>query len=777
MWLTRASHESRDAQIGATSYVVALVAALILLGSGLAQFLEQSLQDSRDRLRLSPASGEIAVVEIDGRSLEALDKWPWPRSHHADAVTELDRLGAAQIAFDVDFSAESSPEQDQALANAFASTSQPAILPTFRQLNQAGSKQTVTEALPIPAFREHTFVASVNVSPSRDGRITYYPHGTTTNGMARPSLANMLARTSGEVDQSFQVDQAIDIDTIPRISFVDLLEGRVPRSAVEGKKIVIGATAIELFDRYPTALFGVQPGVLIQVQAAETLLQGRARVSTGQALPLIFVSALLGLFLFVRSRSRKGASLGSWAAGLLLASSVLVAMVLDQFALPYVSLTGAIGFIAAYVVARRALTAAVSLQAERLTDTASRLPNRAAMQLEVKRRAEVSIAVARIADIAEVLTAVGTSHAAELDQAVARRLKLMSGVEEVYRLESGLFGWLMPTEHREDLDGAFGAARSLFTSAIEIVGERLRLDAHFGFAIDVLEDAEAASELARKSGLSWSSNARALHEETQFRQRLLGELDDALSNGDITVVFQPKLRLKDRAITAGECLVRWNSPQLGPVSPADFIPILEEKGRIFDLTLFVLREAIERRNEVGEQGKALNLAVNISAQLLSDPEFIEAVAALLRADGAADHAGITLEITESAPLVDSDAAKAALETLSLAGARISIDDYGTGQASLNYLQDFPAQEIKLDQSFVRNLIADRKDWIMVQSTIELAHALGFEIVAEGVEDAQALQALNELGCDYVQGWEIGKPVRWQEFMNVLGERNRVDLAA
>lgn len=777
MWLTRASYESRDAQIGATSFVVALVVALILVGSGFAQFLEQNLQDGRDQLRLSPASGEIAVVEIDGRSLEALDTWPWPRSHHADAVRKLDRLGAAQIAFDVDFSAESSSDQDQALADAFASISQPAILPTFRQLNQAGSEQTVTEALPIPAFREHTFVASVNVSPSQDGRITYYPHGTTTNGTARPSLANMLARTSGDVDQSFQVDQAIDINTIPRISFLDLVEGRVPRSAVEGKRIVIGATAIELFDRYPTALFGVQPGVLIQVQAAETLLQDRVRVSAGQALPLIVVSALLGLFLVIRSRKKKGASQSSWAAGLMLASSVIIALVLDQIALPYVALSGIIAFCVTFIVARRALTAAVSLQAERLTDTASQLPNRAAMQLAIKRRVETSIAVARIADIAEVLTAVGTSHSAELDQAVARRLKLMSGVEEVYRLESGLFGWLMPSEHRDDLDGAFGAARSLFTTAFEIVGERLRLDAHFGFAIDVLENAEAASEMARQSGLSWSSNARALHEETQFRQRLLGELDDALSNGDMTVAFQPKLHLKDRVIAAGECLVRWNSPQLGPVSPADFIPILEEKGRIFDLTLFVLREAIERRGEAADQGKDISLAVNISAQLLSDPEFIESAVALLKADEAADHGGITLEITESAPLVDSDTAKSALETLSAAGARISIDDYGTGQASLNYLQDFPAQEIKLDQSFVRNLIADRKDWIMVQSTIELAHALGFEIVAEGVENTPILQALNELGCDYAQGWEIGKPVGWQEFKDVLGEQVAVNLAA
>ncbi len=777
MWLTRTARESRDAYIGAAAFVVAILIALAFVASGFAQFLEQSLQDGRDRLRLAPASGEIAIVEIDGRSLEALDSWPWPRSHHATAITELDRLGATQIAFDVDFSARSSVEEDAKLAEAFASISQPAILPTFRQINVAGATQTVTEALPIPEFREHTFIASVNVSPSADGRITYYPHGTTTNGTARPSLANMLARTSGEVDQSFQVDQAIDIYSIPRISFVDLIEGRVPRSAVSGKRVVIGATAIELFDRYPSALFGVQPGVAIQVQAAETLMQNRARVATGQWLPLVGVAFLLGLFLSLRARARHGAARSSSFAATLAALVVGLAIALDQLALAYIALSGVLAFLLGYIVVRRAFTAAINLEAERLTDTASRLPNRAAMRIELARRDGAMIAAARIADFGEVLTALGTSHMAELDRSIARRLRLMSGVDEVYRFENGLFGWFMPGEHRDDPDSAFSAARSLFTAPFEIAGERLRLGVHFGNATDSIGNAEAASEVARQRGLSWSSNARALHEETQFRQRLLGELDDALGNGAISVVFQPKLRLKDHTIAAGECLVRWHSPQLGPVSPADFIPILEEKGRIFDLTLFVLREALERRSEADLQGNTLSLAVNISAQLLSDGEFIEAAAALLEGSDRSERGGITLEITESAPMVDSEAAKAALERLCAAGARISIDDYGTGQASLNYLQDFPAEEIKLDQSFVRNLVAERKDRIMVQSTIELAHALGFEIVAEGVEDAQVLTALAKLGCDYAQGWEIGKPVQWSEFSAMLGQRKILEDAA
>ncbi|QUL36765.1 EAL domain-containing protein [Erythrobacter sp. JK5] len=776
MWLARFSRETKDAHIGAVALVAALLVAIALIPTGGADGFEANLRDGRDQLRVAPASGEIAIVEIDGRSLQALEKWPWPRRYHAQAIRELDRLGAEQIAFDVDFSARSTPQDDAALAAAFAEIGQPAIVPTFRQVNRAGELATISEAMPIPEFRQHTFVASVNVFPSANGRVIDYPNGIVTGGVARPSLVNMLARTGGEVESSFRIDQAIDPATIPRISFIDLIEGRVPREDVAGRRVVIGATAIELFDRYPTAFFGVQPGVAIQVQAAETLLQDRVRSTLSQWAMLAVAVVLLAGFLGHRARSSRGASSGSIVAGGVAAAMALTALVLDQATGPYLPLTAPLMFLVAFVIARRTLSATVDLQTERLTDTASGLLNRVAMSGALKRRATAAVAVARIADFGDVIMVLGATGLAEMDRAIARRLRLLTGVETVYRLESGVFAWFMPDTHAGDPEDAFETARTLFNAPFEIGEERFRLSVHFGSAAGSIADAESASELARKRGLSWSANAGALQEETQFRQRLLGELDDALANGAISVVYQPKLRLADGAIADGECLVRWDSAQLGRISPTDFIPILEAKGRIRGLTLFVLDQALARRDQAAVHGHALNLAVNVSAQLLSDGDFIAAAVGRLER-AATGLGGITLEITESAPLVDSDTARSALERLHAAGARISIDDYGTGQASLNYLQGFPAQEIKLDQSFIRNLVADRKDQIMVQSTIDLAHALGFVIVAEGVEDAEALAILRERGCDYAQGWEIGRPMPWRDFAAMLRESRQYGAAA
>ena len=777
MWPTRPLQYDDDASIGLIAFAAAALIAFGIVLSGLSTGLERSIHDTRDQLRIAPASGDIVILEIDGRSLQALDEWPWPRSHYATAIAELDRMGAEQIAFDVEFSARSQPEEDATLAEALAQLSEPAILPTFRQESTAGARKEITEALPIPEFRDHAFLASVNVSPAANGRIVEYPHGVRTAGVPRPSLPNMLAKTGGEVGNTFRIDQAIDIETIPRLSFIDVIEDKVAREQVEGRRVVIGATAIELFDRYPTALFGVQPGVVIQVQAAETLMQGRDRTHLQQMPGLVAALLLLGGFLLMQAFRRGGPGHSNLAAVAIAGVLAVVALVLDQLAAPYVALTAPLAFLATFAIVRSVLNATANLRSARLSDTLSGLPNRAAMTIAQRQMQGEAIAVARIDDIAEVVTMLGDTKLGEIDQAIARRLTLLVDVEKVYRLDSGVFGWFVPSEYRDDLDHAFAAAAALFNAPFEIAGERLKLSAHFGCGTGSIGEAEDASELARKRGLAWSASGEALVEASQYRQRLLGELDDALRDGAISVVFQPKLRLSDNVIASAECLVRWKSHSLGEVSPSDFIPVLEEKSRIDDLTLFVLRTAIEHRDKARSLGHRVNLAVNVSAQLLSDKAFNDQACAQLKTAMARKLGGITLEITESAPMSDGNSAREALDALANAGARISIDDYGTGQASLNYLQDFPAQEVKLDQSFVRNLLEDRKDRIMVQSTVDLAHALGFDIVAEGIEDAETLSVLAELGCDYGQGWAIGRPMGWGELVRMLGAKGGARVAA
>ncbi len=773
MWLTKASAKVQDQAVRALSFTLALLIALAAIVSGVSGSVEVDLRDARDHLRKAPASGEIVILEIDGRSIQALEQWPWPRSHYADAILELDRLGAAQIAFDVDFSSRSNPAEDAQVAKALAAREGNVILPTFRQENLAGGDQDVTEALPLPEFQEHSFLASVNVFPSADGRIDRYSFGVSTNGVSRPSLASMLAAKAGRINEFFRIDQAIDPATIDRISFVDLLEGRVTRNQVNGKRILVGATAIELGDRYPTALFGVKPGVVIQAQAAETLIQDRARSDSGPWLPLAVMAILLLALAWVRTKRLKMIQIGAGIAAI----AIVVSLALDQIAGPYIQLTSAGILLGTFLSIDRIAASARALQRARLTDGASELPNRRAMSAVRAKLTDPVIAVAKIDDFEQMEAIVASTDLPRLERKIAVRLGLLAGSEPVYRIDRAVFAWFVPPEQVDDLESHFTTARAVFNSPVELDEKRLKIKAYYGSSANSITKAASAAEYARRQSINWSSTAIALEDEAQFQQKVLGELDDALKSGAMHVLFQPKLRLSDQSIYGAECLVRWNSPTLGSISPADFIPILEAKDQVSELTIFVLGQALERSREAHRIGQPVQLAVNVSAQLLSDAEFINTATKMLTEAQIKGAEGITLEVTESAPLDDPELAKRALGQLCDAGARISIDDYGTGQATLNYLQGFPAEEIKLDQSFVRNLIENRADRIMVQSTIDLAHALSFEIVAEGVEDQATLDALDGFGCDFAQGWQIGKPMEWHSFIGRVGLEKRSKASA
>jgi EAL domain-containing protein (putative c-di-GMP-specific phosphodiesterase class I) len=257
---------------------------------------------------------------------------------------------------------------------------------------------------------------------------------------------------------------------------------------------------------------------------------------------------------------------------------------------------------------------------------------------------------------------------------------------------------------------------------------------------------------------------------------LLGELDSAMAGGQLWNAYQPKLDLRTGAIVGAEALVRWAHPKRGPIGPDSFIPAIEGAGRIRDLTAHVLQQALEDALHWSESGHPIGVAVNVSATLLADHEFIETVGAILQGHPLANDR-VTIEVTETAAMTSPDRAIAALESWRSLGVGISIDDYGTGQSSLNYLQKLPATELKIDKSFVQAIATDSRNAIMVRSTIGLAHELGMTTVAEGIEDADCLRLLAEMGCDTAQGYHVGHPMSAADMSAFLAERQATPAAA
>ena len=283
--------------------------------------------------------------------------------------------------------------------------------------------------------------------------------------------------------------------------------------------------------------------------------------------------------------------------------------------------------------------------------------------------------------------------------------------------------------------------------------------------VRITEATHAASE-ALRLGTHWTYHQTAERAALERQVSLMGELDAALHRDEIHVLYQPKLHLESNRITSVEALVRWDHPTRGYLRPDLFIPMAEESDRITDLTLFVLRQTIEDLGNWCAQGLVISAAVNISARLIASPSFISAAEILLAGTGVPRHR-LTFEVTESAAIADPDSAASALQKFRDMGIQISMDDYGTGQSTLSYLKRLPLSELKIDRSFVQFAHEDKNDALLVRSTLELAHGLGLKVVAEGVEDEACLAFLRQIGCDYAQGYLIGKPMPASELSLVV----------
>ncbi|WP_062383058.1 putative bifunctional diguanylate cyclase/phosphodiesterase [Demequina iriomotensis] len=254
-----------------------------------------------------------------------------------------------------------------------------------------------------------------------------------------------------------------------------------------------------------------------------------------------------------------------------------------------------------------------------------------------------------------------------------------------------------------------------------------------------------------------STYSREFAVNTVDRLRLLVDLRAAVEGGDLDVAYQPQIDLATGRIVAVEALARWNHPERGPVGPDEFVPLAEDSGLIYQLTGFVLDRALADVATWRARGHDLRLAVNLSARHLSDLALPSTVRAALERHGVPATA-LVLEITETAIFSDRVRADVVLRSLRDLGIAIAIDDYGTGNASLNYLRRLRIDELKIDRSFVAGVGADPHDLIIVRSTVELALALGLRVVAEGIEDAATGEAVRALGDVIGQGYHYSSPV-------------------
>lgn len=288
-------------------------------------------------------------------------------------------------------------------------------------------------------------------------------------------------------------------------------------------------------------------------------------------------------------------------------------------------------------------------------------------------------------------------------------------------------------------------------------------------AEDILKNADNAMYAAKKNDRnSWSFYETYMQKEATAKMVLRNNLRYAIERGELSLKYQPQVTAGTRAIIGFEALLRWDSVEHGPVSPAAFIPVAEQSGLIYDIGAWVLREACSFARRLAMNGhEDVTIAINVSAKQLAADDFIDLVRNTL-ADTGIKPSQVELEITESLLMNSLEDARCKLDELRSMGVRLALDDFGTGFSSLTYLWNLPVSTLKIDKSFIDLILYDAAKAKIVSTIIHMAHDFDMLVVAEGVEQEQQLCYLNENCCDLIQGYYISKPVSETEAINMLG---------
>jgi len=423
-------------------------------------------------------------------------------------------------------------------------------------------------------------------------------------------------------------------------------------------------------------------------------------------------------------------------------------------------------------------------------DTITDLPNRIllldrleqAIQTVRRQKSMLALLILDIDNFKEINETLGHfSGDRILKQIVSRLRGVVRKSDTLARMGGDEFAIILPmVPKEEDIIHVIKKIQKIFIEPFSLEGLSLEVQYCIGVAIfpqhgkevdTIIQRANVAQCAAQQSFHKFVIYSSNLDKQSPHRLTMTGELRQAIENDELVLHFQPKINVQSNSVTGVEALVRWQHPEHGFMPPDDFIPMAERTGLIKPLSIWVLNHALGQGEKWHKQNLKLNIAINLSPTTFLDPELPDLIIGMLSLyDIPADF--VTLEITEGCMIKNPDLAMEILNQLTNKGIKVSIDDFGTGYSSLVYLKQMPANEVKIDKSFVTDMLKNENDAVIVKSIIDLGHNLGLKVVAEGVEDMKTAIQLKSLGCDLLQGFYFSKPLSSDNFLNWLSEKNK-----
>ncbi len=593
-------------------------------------------------------------------------------------------------------------------------------------------------------------------------------------GKTYPAIWSALAKNYSKrvrLDLNFPVDYSYQSSSFAYFSAAKFLQKEGHRPDLAGKTVLVG---------HRSSVFGGILNILGQGRSADVFLPaiGAETLIGGGTKSLGWLPAWL-LALTVAYAGLSGRQPKFW--GLLSAATLMLMLLLPvpmQNSGIFIILAPGLILLVSAMVAVAWQRFGARKQNQGAINPVSGLPTVNAILHRDQVDPQVLVS-ARISRFTEIVSTLPPDNERDLLEHVVSRMSLGVGSLQLLHGDDGNFFWLMPMEQLASSVDQFKALQLIFRNPIAVADKSFTVDINFGVDQETdrplshrLSSALAAARSAADQGTCWKIHDPAANGAQQWALSLLGELDRAIDNGHIWVAYQPKMELATQAIVGAEALARWTHVTRGPIGPDEFIQVAERHGRIEKLTAFVLNDATRVGAQALRSDPTFSISVNISSVLLASRNIIDMVRQALSANGFPAQ-NLILEVTETAAMAEGRVAIALLEELRDMGVSLSIDDYGTGMSTLEYIRSIPATELKIDKQFSMALHSSVEDQAVMQSTIELAHALGMKVVAEGIETAETQYLLNQMGCEIGQGYHICRPTDWETVLTMITRQQRL----
>ncbi|AUW59867.1 hypothetical protein C1T17_19060 [Sphingobium sp. SCG-1] len=740
-----------------------LVCLTLLIGvAELGEPLDVALRAAQFTVRARPVSGKIITVGIDDKALAALGPWPWKRDRFAELTDRLMAAGASRIFYNVPFQPLEA-KGDRAFAEALSRYPGRIFLAANR--NFRPGQKSADAVLPMAMLAKHAGIVSNTKWVNYLDGVSRMSFRQTIDGKQYATMWASIANVEHSQDGTFPVDYSFQISSIPYHSIADFVGHKGALPNIKGKTIIVGNSSNVVGSVMPVLSQGQSAEMFVTAIGAETLMHGGTR-SAGWIPTWLLAFAVAAFCL-----------LGKWPRFAVVVSAsgvflIIVAAFILQSIGVFVEVAPSLILIVASGVSFVWQRFGARKQSQGAMNPVSGLPTvNAILQRD---QSDLNILVAaRVSRFTEIVSTLPPDNERDLLEQVVSRLSLGVGRLQLLHGDDGNFFWLMPPEQLGSAVDQFKALQLIFRNPIMVAQKSFTVDVAFGVDQEVsrplshrLSSALAAAKSAADQGTCWKIHDPAAAGAQQWALSLLGELDQALDNGHIWVAYQPKMELATRGIIGAEALVRWTHATRGPIGPDEFITVAERHGRIEKLTAFVLNDATSVGAQAIKIDPSFSVSVNISSILLASRNIIDMVRQALSANNF-PAINLVLEVTETAAMAEGRVAIALLEELRDMGVQISIDDYGTGMSTLEYLRSIPATELKIDKQFSQALNSSVEDQAVMQSTIELAHALGMKVVAEGIETAETQYLLTQMGCEIGQGYHICRPTDWQTVLAMI----------